>query len=75
MEMDFTFTSDEDFGLAKSFSTAPILSIAPQTNFQQRENVDVEKELSEQMSTQVITDGFCFKLAPGEDVSNQWYLY
>ena len=67
--MDFSFTGDEDFGLAKSFSTAPILSIAPLTNFAQRSAVNVEDEYTSQNSNQVITDGFCFKLAPVQDVS------
>lgn len=47
MDIDFSFTGDEDFGLAKSFSTAPILSIAPSTNFGQRSAVDIESEYSE----------------------------
>jgi hypothetical protein len=66
--MDFSFTGDEDFGLAKSFSSAPILSIAPLTNFDQRSAHNVESEYSDANSNQVITDGFCFKFAPGVDV-------
>jgi hypothetical protein len=69
MDMDFSFLDNEDFGLAKSFSTAPILAIAPQTNFQQKELGDVEKELTEQAPGEAfVTEGFCFKLAPGQDV-------
>lgn len=68
MDIDFSFLDNEDFGLAKSFSTAPILAIAPQTNFAQKEQVDIEKELTDQLSDSVVTDGFCFKLAPGQDV-------
>ena len=68
--MDFAFTAEEDFGLASSFSTAPFLSIAPQTNFVQKENVSVENQYTAELSDSVITDGFCFKLAPGEDVSH-----
>ena len=45
--MDFSFLDNEDFGLAKSFSTAPILSIAPGTNFGQKERGDIEHELTE----------------------------
>ena len=29
MEMDWSFTGEEDFGLAKSFSNAPMTMIAP----------------------------------------------
>jgi hypothetical protein len=47
MDFDFSFTGDEDFGLSKSFSTAPILSIAPRTNFDQRSGVNVEGEYTE----------------------------
>jgi hypothetical protein len=42
---DFSFMDNEDFGLAKSFSTAPICSIAPQTSYAKKENVEVEKML------------------------------
>lgn len=45
--MDFAFLDNEDFGLAKSFSTAPVLSISPYTNFSQKEQVDIEHELNE----------------------------
>jgi hypothetical protein len=46
MDMDLSFLENEDFGLAKSFSTAPILSIAPHVNFQQKERADIDRELS-----------------------------
>lgn len=32
MDMDFSFLDNEDFGLAKSFSTAPILNLNPGVN-------------------------------------------
>ena len=71
MEMDFSFLDNEDFGLAKSFSTAPILAIAPQTNFAQKELGDVEKELSQEAPGEAfLSEGFCFKMAPGQDVSD-----
>ncbi len=66
--MDFGFLDNEDFGLAKSFSTAPILAIAPHTNFAQKELGEVERELSEQAPDAFVSEGFCFKLAPGQDV-------
>lgn len=66
--MDFSFLDNEDFGLAKSFSTAPILSIAPGTNFGQKERGDIEHELTESAPEAFISEGFCFKMAPGQDV-------
>ena len=66
--MDFSFLDNEDFGLAKSFSTAPILSIAPHVNFGQKERVDIEHELSLAAPKAFVSEGFCFKMAPGQDV-------
>jgi hypothetical protein len=63
--MDFSFLDNEDFGLAKSFSTAPILSIAPHTNFEQKEHSEVEHVLSLESTDGYVSEGFCFKLAPG----------
>jgi len=31
--MDFAFMENEDFGLAKSFASTPIMAISPHTNF------------------------------------------
>src|SRR5690348_12574174 len=67
--MDFSFLDNEDFGLAKSFSTAPLGCIAPQVNMKQKEQVDLDKEYTEAVSNSCVTDGFCFKLYPGENVS------
>ena len=69
MDCDFSFLEVEDFGLAKSFSTAPILSIAPLTNFAQKEQPSVESELELDHNNGLISEGFCFKMAPGQDVS------
>ena len=69
MDMDLSFLENEDFGLAKSFSTAPILSIAPHVNFQQKERADIDRELSEEASEAFVSEGFCFKLAPGQNVN------
>jgi hypothetical protein len=65
--MDFAFLDNEDFGLAKSFSTAPILSISPHTNFASKETGDIEHELDQQIGNtgEYVSEGFCFKLAPG----------
>lgn len=42
MEMNFDFLDSDDFGLAKSFSTAPTLAISPFADMSQKESVDVE---------------------------------
>lgn len=67
MDLNLDFMSHEDFGLAKSFSSAPVNSISPYTNFVQKEKVDLDHELSDQVNTtgEYISEGFCFKLAPG----------
>ena len=49
MDLDFSFIENEDFGLAKSFTSAPLLSIAPQTNFDKKEGIDVEGGYSAQL--------------------------
>ena len=68
--MDYSFLDSEDFGLAKSFSTAPILSIAPNVNMAQKERGDVEKELEQELAIgEYVSEGFCFKMAPGHNVS------
>jgi hypothetical protein len=70
MDFDFSFMDNEDFGLAKSFSTAPILTLAPGTNFEEKERGDIEHELDQELHTgEYVSEGFCFKLAPGQDVS------
>ena len=67
--MDFSFLDNEDFGLAKSFSTAPILSIAPHLSLKAKENDDVEHVLDREMQHgEFISEGFCFKMAPGHEV-------
>lgn len=35
--INFDFLDNEDFGLAKSFSTAPVLTLAPQINLQKKQ--------------------------------------
>ena len=72
--MDFSFFDNEDFGLAKSFSTAPLGAIAPQFNMKQKEQVDLEREYTDVVDNSYVSDGFCFKLYPGENVRlNQIY--
>jgi hypothetical protein len=65
MDFDFSCMDSEDFGLAKSFSTVPIMAISPLTNFAQKEQEDVDKVLEADLRDSIVTDGFCFKLAPG----------
>ena len=50
MEMDFSFLDNEDFGLAKSFSTAPLGCIAPNMNMSKKEQIDIEKEYEHEFS-------------------------
>ena len=71
MEMNFDFLDSDDFGLAKSFSTAPTLAISPFADMSQKESVDVEHQLTEEIANtgEYRSDGFCFKFAPGQDVS------
>lgn len=59
--------SDEDFGLAKSFSKAPFLQIAPLKNFSNTYVDDVEREVDAASDLEIKADGFCFKLANTED--------
>ena len=66
--MEFSCLENEDFGLAKSFTTAPISLIAPSFNFKQKEREEIETEGQVDFNRDVISDGLCFKLAPGEDV-------
>lgn len=66
--MDFSFLDNEDFGLAKSFSTAPLGMIAPAVNLKKKEQVDLEHEYTDVISNEYVSDGFCFKLFPGENV-------
>jgi len=68
MDIDFSFMDNEDFGLAKSFSTAPVSLIAPQISLASKEQVAPEKEYTECMEqNEIKAEGFCFKLAPTED--------
>jgi hypothetical protein len=73
MDLHFNFSDVEDFGMAKCFSNAPIGMIGP--HFANEEEMvpaygtDM-KECEKAMSNEIRSDGFCFKLAPTEDVSS-----
>ena len=43
-DMDFSYMDDEDFGLAKTFTTAPMGLIAPGTSLKEAEAVNPDKE-------------------------------
>jgi len=69
MDLDFGFTADEDFGLARSFSTQPLMQIAPLANFSNTAGAsgeETEKKVTmEGDQNEIRADGFCFKMAPG----------
>lgn len=72
MDFNFNFSDIEDFGMAKCFSNAPLGMIAPQyaseDQMAQQDGPDM-KECEKAMSNEIRAEGFCFKLAPTEDVS------
>jgi len=63
----FDMPSEEDFGLAKSFSSAPFVQIAPLRNFNNTHEDTVEREVDSAGLSEIRADGFCFKLAPTGD--------
>ena len=65
-DQDYSFMDSEDFGLAKSFTTAPFGLIDPAANLKAHENPDIERE-AENVHTEIKSDGFCFKMHPSED--------
>ena len=54
MELDYSFLDNEDFGLAKSFSTAPIMNLDPHINLAQKSEVDLEHELQNDLSDSIV---------------------
>jgi 20S proteasome subunit beta 5 len=66
-DVDFSGMDDEDFGLAKSFTTAPIGLITPSLTLESQEEPNLEKECEKAMNNEIRADGFCFKLHPAED--------
>lgn len=70
MDIDFDFAGEEDFGLARSFSNAPVGMIQPQMDNKNHQNHYTEQQLGEEVHDQGIRlDEFNFKMAPGVDVS------
>lgn len=67
--LDFSFMSEADFGTAKSFSNLPSKTIMPSLSLatnQEEIDTNLDSEMIEKDGA-LITDGFCFKLAPGEN--------
>lgn len=67
MEMDWSFTADEDFGFAKSFSDAPVHAIAPGMAKKVFTPMESEASAEQQRTSEVRSEGFNFTLAPVED--------
>ena len=72
MDLSFNFSDVEDFGMAKCFSSAPLGMIAP--HFAAEEEMVSHRgpdmnECEKALGNEIRSDGFCFKLAPTEDVS------
>lgn len=70
MEMDWNFTADEDFGFAKSFSDTPAFAFAPGMNKKAFTTMEPEREAEAARTEEIRSDGFNFKLAPVDDVSD-----
>jgi hypothetical protein len=66
-DMDFNFMANEEFGLAKSFTTAPVGLLAPLTSLKSMEEPSADNECESHMGNEIKADGFCFKLHPSED--------
>jgi hypothetical protein len=67
-DFDFSCLDDEDFGLAKSFTTAPIGLVAPEVSLASAEQTDLDKECENALNRDPVgVEGFNFKLHPVED--------
>jgi len=68
-DYDFSCLDSEDFGLAKSFTTAPIGLVAPQISLASAEEPNIEKECENEILTQgpIGVEGFNLKLHPVDD--------
>ena len=68
--MDWDFAAEEDFGLASSFSNAPLGMIGPVIENKIHQNQYTEEQLASEaeLDEGIRVDGFNFKLAPGVDV-------
>lgn len=72
MDLCFNFSDVEDFGMAKCFSKAPLGMITPhfagEAEMVNHHGPDMN-ECEQVLANEIRSDGFCFKLAPTEDVS------
>jgi len=62
-----SYLDDEDFGLAKSFTTAPMGLITPSISLKSQEKPDLYKECEKLQENEIKAEGFCFKLHPSEN--------
>ena len=72
--MDWDFAAEEDFGLAKSFTNAPLGIISPSLDDEIRQNEYSTDQLAKDAinldgEQNMRVDGFNFKMAPSNDVS------
>ena len=67
MEMDWSFTADEDFGFAKSFSDAPVHAFAPGMARKVFTPMEGEADAEQALSNEIRSDSFNLKLAPVDD--------
>jgi len=67
-DVDYSGIDHEDFGLAKSFTTAPFGLGHPGISLASREAPDAEKACEDVVNnSEIRVDGFNFKLHPQED--------
>jgi hypothetical protein len=67
MDMNFDFASADDFGLAKNFSPAPTMMITPEVKHEEFTNYETDSQF-QMGDDEIRSDGFCFKMAPVENV-------
>ena len=67
-DMDFSFADEEDFGLAKSFSAAPVTMITPDISHDNFTNMSKPEQFNMEDDS-IKAEGFNFKFAPVENVS------
>ena len=69
-DQDFSYMDDEDFGLAKSFTTCPVGVAHPSISLAEAEKADMNKECENEVlhfSNNIGAEGFNFKLHPVAD--------
>jgi hypothetical protein len=69
-DLDFSCMDEADFGLAKTFTTAPMGLIAPGTSLKEAEAVNVDRECEEYVldrTHEIKQEGFCMKFYPTQD--------